>query len=161
MLGNFSCFCYFLLTFFKTFSKISFRNTLKVSNGLNPDFCWSWSGSKRLCLIYQQMTKVTTSKEKVNGSFFNNIFFLFFSFLFFFYGGGGGGGSFSYLRKCVLWPSSPLHIFFEKMMLKKKSTLPESRSKAMGKLKNCIIYILHVLYCQLGTKVQLLDQCQK
>ena len=38
MLGNFSCFCCCLLSFSKsTFSKNSFRNTLTVSNGLDPD----------------------------------------------------------------------------------------------------------------------------
>ena len=32
------CFCCRLLTFFKlTFSKYSFRNTIRVSNGLGPD----------------------------------------------------------------------------------------------------------------------------
>ena len=41
MLGNFSCFCCHLLTFFfkLTFSKNSFMNT--VSNGLDPSFCQS------------------------------------------------------------------------------------------------------------------------
>ena len=38
MLGNFSCFCCRLLTFFKiTFPKKSFRNSTRVSNGLDPD----------------------------------------------------------------------------------------------------------------------------
>ena len=39
MLGNFSCFCFHLLTFFSklTFSKASFRNTIRVSNSLDPD----------------------------------------------------------------------------------------------------------------------------
>ena len=39
MLDNFSCFCCHLLTFFKInfFSKDSFRNTISVSNGLDPD----------------------------------------------------------------------------------------------------------------------------
>ena len=39
MLGNFSCFCCRLLTFFSklTFSKNFFRNTIRVSNGLDPD----------------------------------------------------------------------------------------------------------------------------
>ena len=38
MLGNFSCFCCRLLTFFRnfTFSMNSFRNTISVSNGLDP-----------------------------------------------------------------------------------------------------------------------------
>ena len=37
MLGNFSYFCH-LLTFFKSnFFKYSFRNTIRVSNGLDPD----------------------------------------------------------------------------------------------------------------------------
>ena len=38
MLGNFSCFCCRLLTFFKfTFPKNSFRNTIRVTNSLDPD----------------------------------------------------------------------------------------------------------------------------
>ena len=39
MLGNFSCFCCRLLTFFKNglFSKNSFKNTIRVSNCLDPD----------------------------------------------------------------------------------------------------------------------------
>ena len=38
MLGNFSCFCCRLLAFSKlTFSKFSFRNTIRVSNGLELD----------------------------------------------------------------------------------------------------------------------------
>ena len=39
MLGNFSCFCCRLLTFFSKliFKKNSFRSTIGVSNGLDPD----------------------------------------------------------------------------------------------------------------------------
>ena len=38
MLGNFSCFCCRLLTFFKkTLSENYFRNTIRVSISLNPD----------------------------------------------------------------------------------------------------------------------------
>ena len=38
MLDNFSCFCCPLLTFFKIiFSKNSLRNTIRVSNGFDPD----------------------------------------------------------------------------------------------------------------------------
>ena len=39
MLGNLSCFCSLLLTFFKInfFQKNSFRNTIRVSNSLDPD----------------------------------------------------------------------------------------------------------------------------
>ena len=38
MLGNFSCFCCRLLTFFKiSFSKNSFRNTIRVSKGSDPN----------------------------------------------------------------------------------------------------------------------------
>ena len=42
MLGNFSCLCCRLLIFFSklTFSKNSFRNTIKVSNSLYPDQDW-------------------------------------------------------------------------------------------------------------------------
>ena len=44
MLGNFSCFCYRLLTFFKiTFhKKKSFRNTIRESNDLDPDQDLIW-----------------------------------------------------------------------------------------------------------------------
>ena len=38
MLGNFSCFCCRLLTFYKiNFLKKNFRNTFRVSNNLDPD----------------------------------------------------------------------------------------------------------------------------
>ena len=39
MLGIFSCFCCRLMTLFKIniFKKVYFRNTIKVSNGLDPD----------------------------------------------------------------------------------------------------------------------------
>ena len=38
MLGSFSCFCSRLLTFLKIiFFKKSFRNTIRVPNGLDPD----------------------------------------------------------------------------------------------------------------------------
>ena len=38
MLGNFLCFCCCLLTFLKfTFSNNSFRNAVRVLNGLDPD----------------------------------------------------------------------------------------------------------------------------
>ena len=38
MLGNFSCFCCHLLTFFKiNYFKEFFRNTVRVLNGLDPD----------------------------------------------------------------------------------------------------------------------------
>ena len=38
MLGNFSCFCCQLLTFYEIdFLKKSFRNTIRVSNALDPD----------------------------------------------------------------------------------------------------------------------------
>ena len=35
MLGDFSCFCFRLLTFFS--SKISFMNAISMSNGLDPE----------------------------------------------------------------------------------------------------------------------------
>ena len=58
-------FCCHLLTVFSKlvvvfFSKNSFRNTIRVSNGLDPN-----------CLqVYQQTTKVTTGKERVNNEIF-------------------------------------------------------------------------------------------
>ena len=49
ILCNFSCFCYNLLTFSKIiFLKDSFRNTIRVSNGLDPDKGQSSVGSE-LC----------------------------------------------------------------------------------------------------------------
>ena len=70
MLGNFSYFCCHRLTFSKwTFSKISFRNTISVSNGLDPDqdrdsvcpdlglFCLSWSGSKLFTKVISRLLK--------------------------------------------------------------------------------------------------------
>ena len=44
MLGNFSCLCCHLLTFSKFF-----RNTIRVSNSLNPD--QAWSGSKPFAIV--------------------------------------------------------------------------------------------------------------
>ena len=70
MLGNFSCFCCCLLTFFKiTFSKNSFKNIIRVSNGLDPDqdrYYVSPDLDPNCLQSYQQMTKVAASKERVN-----------------------------------------------------------------------------------------------
>ena len=67
ILGNFSCFCCSMLTFSKlTFSKNSFRNTIRESNSLDPDpDRQNWSGSKLFAKGYQQMSKVTASKQRV------------------------------------------------------------------------------------------------
>ena len=65
MLGNFSDFCCYLLFFSKlTFSKNYFRNTIRASNGMEPD------QDQMICKGYQQTTKVVTSKEiKANVQF--------------------------------------------------------------------------------------------
>ena len=68
MLVNFSCFCCHLLTFFQiNFSKNSFRNIIRVSDGLDPDQdCCSLGpdlGPNCLQRLSQQITKVTASKE--------------------------------------------------------------------------------------------------
>ena len=63
MLGNFSCADFFQKLHF---SKNSFRKTIRVSNGLDQD--------QNRCSFspdlgpngYQQTTKITTSKERVN-----------------------------------------------------------------------------------------------
>ena len=68
MLGNFSCFCCQLLTFSKlTISKISFRNTIRVSNRLDQDQDRHNFGPDLGPIVskgYQQMTKVAASKER-------------------------------------------------------------------------------------------------
>ena len=60
IMGNFACFlchlCFVFVCFFKlTFSKTSFRNTIRVSNSLDPDQAQCFVG---------QMTKVATSGGK-------------------------------------------------------------------------------------------------
>ena len=69
MLGNFSCFCYHLFCFFKINIKKSFRNTIRVSNSLDPEqdrhsvgmsvLIWD----KTVCKGYQQTKKFPTGKE--------------------------------------------------------------------------------------------------
>ena len=62
MLGNLACFFAVRLFFFSrlTFLKNSVRNTIKVSNSLDPDqvqfFVGPDLGSNCLCKSYQQMT---------------------------------------------------------------------------------------------------------
>ena len=61
-------FKFFKINFFS--SKNSFKNTIRVSNGLDPDQDHSIDVlsvlilAQTLCKCYQQMTKVTTSKER-------------------------------------------------------------------------------------------------
>ena len=67
MLGNFSC---RLLTFSKlTFSKNSFRNTIRVTKSLDPDqdrhFVGPDLGPSCLQRLYQQTTEVVASKKRV------------------------------------------------------------------------------------------------
>ena len=72
MLGNFSCFCCPLLTFFKiNFFKIKFRNTIRVSNALDSDQDRHSVGPDLSpnCLqrlTAEQMTKTAASKERVD-----------------------------------------------------------------------------------------------
>ena len=69
--------------FFKlTFSKKSFRNTIRVSNSLDPDQAWSgliWV--QTVCKGYQQTTKISTSGKRVtyNCSRWDSKFFYCFS----------------------------------------------------------------------------------
>ena len=72
MLGNFSCFCYRLLTFFKInfFEKFHLGTLLyglqmvwtKIRTDIMSVLIWVQS----ICKGYQQMTKVAASKERVN-----------------------------------------------------------------------------------------------
>ena len=73
MLGNFSCFCCRLLTFFKklSFSKNSFRNTFSyqsvkhLGSRSGPTFCRSWSGSKLFAKVIS-WKQVTMRRERMN-----------------------------------------------------------------------------------------------
>ena len=50
LLGNFSCFCLFLLTFFKIiFLEKYFGNTIRLLNGLDPDLIRTDSLSVLIC----------------------------------------------------------------------------------------------------------------
>ena len=72
MMGNFSCFFCRLLTFFKiTFSKTSFKNTIRVSNGLDPDQDRNFVGPNLGTNCLQRLSadkKVAASKERVKMS---------------------------------------------------------------------------------------------
>ena len=69
MLGNFVCFLVVYGFFFKlTFSKKSFRKTIRVSNSSDPDQARHLLGLiwvQTVCKGYHQMTKVSTSRERV------------------------------------------------------------------------------------------------
>ena len=74
-----------------TFSKCSFRNTIRLSNSWEPDpKCRSWSGSKLFAKV-QQMANFAASKEKVGEatnfmmSSAANYIALYWLILFFFY----------------------------------------------------------------------------
>ena len=77
MLGNFSCFCCRLLTFFKNglFQKNLSGTLIRVSNCLDPDQDRQNVGPDlgpdclAVCKDYQQTTKVAASMEKVNMHF--------------------------------------------------------------------------------------------
>ena len=84
MLGNISCF-FVVCGFFFFFSKKSFRNTIRVSNSLDPDqarqnmpdissgLIWV----QIVCKGYQQMAKVTTRGERAKTSILNKCFLVF------------------------------------------------------------------------------------
>ena len=70
MLGNISYFCCRLLTFFSklTFSKNSFRNTIRVSTvwiQIRTNILLVLIRGQTVCKGYQQTTKVAASKERV------------------------------------------------------------------------------------------------
>ena len=69
MLGNFSCFCCHLLTFFKVnFSKNSFWNTISVSNILIQiwtDYLLVLIWVQTVCIGYQQTTTFTARMQRV------------------------------------------------------------------------------------------------
>ena len=70
MLGNFSCLCCRLLTFFKIFFvKNDFRNTIRVLSGLDPDQDRCFVGPDLGPNCLQRLSadaKVFASKERVN-----------------------------------------------------------------------------------------------
>ena len=71
MLGNFACFFCCLLIFSKsTFSKNSFRNTIRVSNSLDPDqarhFVGPVLGPGPSCL--QKLSADDTMRQRVNSA---------------------------------------------------------------------------------------------
>ena len=84
MLDNFTCsfvVCGFFLKicFFKK-KKKSFRNTIRVSNSLDPDHARHFVGhdlGPNYLQSYQQTTKVATSRENVKDSLLGSRFFLF------------------------------------------------------------------------------------
>ena len=70
MLGNFSCFCCRLLTFFKIFffKKIFQEHYQSVKQFVSrslPTFCRSWSGSKQFANVISRQQKFAASKKGV------------------------------------------------------------------------------------------------
>ena len=78
MLGNFSCFCGRLLFFFSnsSFSNNSFRNPLKVSNGLDPDQDRRFVGSDLGPNCLQRLSAAYGSRQSVKMVARANFFFL-------------------------------------------------------------------------------------
>ena len=65
MLDSFSCY-FSLLTFSKlAFSKKSFRNTIRVSKGFDPDILSVLNWVQTGCIGYHQRTKFAASKDLV------------------------------------------------------------------------------------------------
>ena len=67
MLGNFSCFCCHLPTFFKInfYSKNSFRNTIRVSNGLAQIRTDVLSGSKQFAKVISRQQKSPLARREL------------------------------------------------------------------------------------------------
>ena len=67
MLRNFSCFCSSFFFQNQLFKKNSFRNTIRVSNSLNPDqtYVLSFGFEQTVCKCYQQMTNVAASSRRI------------------------------------------------------------------------------------------------
>ena len=65
MLGNFSCFCCRLLTSFKiNFLENSFRNTIRVSNSLDPDQAQHYVGPDLSPDCLQMLSADDTSRQR-------------------------------------------------------------------------------------------------
>ena len=66
-MGNFSCFYFHLLTFFKMelFQKNSFKKTFRFGSRSGLTKCRAWSGSKLFAKIISTQKKFTTSRLRV------------------------------------------------------------------------------------------------
>ena len=70
MLGNFSCFYYCLLRYFKiNFFKNSVSNTIRVPNSLGLTIWRSWSGSKLLANVISRWQKSPQGRNELYQTF--------------------------------------------------------------------------------------------